>query len=1233
MGYILHMSDFHLGKNPDLEHSRLMELADWLEKSNILLNYLVFTGDMIDAKKVSIKCIREIVHAHPKEYEKLDLSKIEEKVIYDKFIARIKEFDSHIREYDDHLKEQSSQCMDKAQRLFMAFVDKLGLSSERVIICCGNHDRVRYLSADFPSFSCSDRRIDEDLLSNDYFTFNQLCKCVNKKITYNTSVYTHEGLNFIIANSNWRAPENDETNKMCIHCSKVANILTDISSAPGFNRNNNIFIAHKPFDDFCETAKFPYGSGEQLTVREMIERTSAVFLYGDKHSYEVKLNNHLKEFMCGLPLSSTGVRYNLINYSPNKGFVSCKYVLHSSTGWKLIPVTDCIGKVYDTSKEYQKGYAFKLLTGKSDIPTNWDQAINIVQTTVKNGVLKNASKLFSSCSTIDKGRDKIAIEENDFFEQFYKLIENSTTHKPINVKGDPGTGKSTFMTMEYLYMLWRFCSGTSRYIPFYFSVDYKQSRNEVLSDIQEDNIEKIIQKEFSLFKQFLQLCVSIGADHQLPICVFIDGLDKKNMLIYSGKTLEAQIYEELESTFKKQDGKYIMSFNTHYAPFFDNTFDQMNRFDYVLFINSVSIVSYKKKTERHENLLSSFLQLKGHGGHSEKEEFRNKLLKIHRITVDLDFLHKILPLMQDTKKDDDAWGVMKRYVELLSEAAEDLFGAPNIEKIQYAAFLLFFKGKTYQEITETISISINDFVQIRDNPSIYEYLIACYFVHELKNSSKANGRISQDSILNCFITRDMSIMIRLVMEETTTSQRVLRNFISKHAEELEGYLYSNIVYLAGHNKTGNSTELVESIRVTKTCESSFFNYCQRRSYDLAKIVSENSKILAEDFIYSLMDNEEYRNFNRAYQLHYYQDIPDTLGDSWAEWNVAKSHSSGFDFHNCFLVLVSKLELGFSSIAPYPLMEIDLFTICDLIYSRLQKAGMNRALFYSADYNKENDSLCKDILEKTTSLLAEYIKRCTISNSRIYAYFSFMKNKLEQVVKEINKNTGKNTEIPYVSQSYDFKSILMLETMPRVGWNINHIGPIKIEDQPKYASVSSTDLEKEYSQVKETIMQHVFETVYIAHLFLPETLDNASYSKSKVISLLLFSELGKTSVGDYSPEYTNAKKSFLPKERTKLMEFLVLGANDGYANHGSLFDSLITTENEHTDINMIICQEIKRIQMEYKYYSLYDQLNFDEKRHKEFQDEFHDPSTAVCRKIRKKLITENPDFQKIFCSKK
>lgn len=591
---------------------------------------------------------------------------------------------------------------------------------------------------------------------------------------------------------------------------------------------------------------------------------------------------------------------------------------------------------------------------------------------------------------------------------------------------------------------------------------------------------------------------------------------------------------------------------------------------------------------------------------------------------------------------------MKLYERTLSDKIEEKFGT-EIKHIQEAAYLAFLEGKTYQEIVNDGNnkrISLYEFIQLCNNLDLAEHLIANLFIEELNTYSYKDDIIPKESILNCFLTRDQSIMIRLIFDNVhneNNRKKIIDNFTAKHSKQLSGYLLSTILYLIGHNKTSQNGENILMKKVLERCpkeENEFFTLCNQRSRELAKVVSENENNFVSTYVCNLMDDEQCRCFNREYQLHYYGDIQCFQANHRETWNIKKSYGIGFDFRNCFLVLSSKLRFSFERQMPYPLMELDLFTICDLIYSRLQNFGVDRAFFYTKDYH----TLGISILESVGTLLGEYLNNYEVyvknptENKRIKVYFIFMKDKFETIHKQLEKNNLAGVIEPLVSQVYEFERIISLEAMGRVGWHINHTGVVKAEEQPKFSDYMKLYDGSDGIYPKETIMQAVIERVYIAQMFLPEKINGYDeYNKSTIISILLLSELGKIATGDYSPEYTTAKRSKFPKEQGELKKILILGALDGYANHGNLFNDLMVLVNsimdstsplEYANINLLICQEIVQLQMEYKYCLLYKELEFDDERRQVFEEEFYEPKTDICKKIRKQLIKENPRFSGI-----
>lgn len=1219
MSYILHMSDFHFGKNMKIEQGRLDELAMWIENSDINIKYLIFTGDIIDAQVLQADCVKKLKKEYSEEFK--DLKPTDDpNIVLDSIRAAGNDC---IDFYDNLVRETTLIRIKQAGKIFLSFIDRIGVDKQNVVLCCGNHDRMRF--AGESDFKCNGTyHFDESIMDEQFEAYDTLCNMINNRLSHRTMVYPCNGINFVIVNSNWKMPVQNETNKMCVSCNSLSESLSQLRQSETFNRNQTILIAHKPYDDFCESVKYPY-NGEQLTVLQIIERTVTAFLYGDKHSHITRMNNKPREFMCGLPLSYRGVCYNLLDFDSNTGIRSCCYLLNDGRGWTKVPITDCVELIYNLSKRYLKGFAFTLLTGKHSVPDEWDVAIKSMQDANNTETLTELSKLFTTFSDLRQGQKTIEIDENSLFSQLISQIENSTLQS-VSIKGRPGVGKSTFMTLVYLYVLWMFSEGKSRYIPFYFNME------TIIAELPEDissshNIDKYISHAEKEFFDYLSNCIKLSEAHHLPLFLFVDGMEKSKALAPGDNTLEKRIYQLIETTLNKKDDRYVMCFNTHDSYHFDQTFEKINRFDYVLFMNRTRIISYKSNEQKQDIFLSNYLALRGRPSNdSALRTIKKSLAKFRKPSIDLFFLHHYEQSIFEIGNDDKIWNVLKVYLTELEKIADNMFGF-RIDIAMETAGLLFSQRKRYSEVVKLLNVNsptIVDFFSIINSPDVENYLIARYFVYQLLEYSDTQDAIPEKSILFSFIPNQISIIIRLILDKKgKAANDILARFIDLHSNELKGYLYSMIAYLCGHLRTDGCDFLLAKLPTSDREPDDFFALCSRRSYDLAKAVCDDDKSLVQKIILELIENEKYRKFNRSYQLHYYQDVSNNAILNQSEWNLDKAPLVGFDFRYSFLMLLSKLESALEESKPYPLMELDLFTICDLVYSRLQHMVPN-AFFYSAKYNEKDDSECEAVMSRTVALLVEYNKiygRKRSGNDRINAYFSLMSTRLSAVQKKVTENVGKEISVPYVSPCYDFEQVLKFSALARVGWNIDIPGTIKVENQPIYTAACDED--KSISPIRETLMQHIMESVYMALLFLPDNLPEKDYKKSQVISLLLLSELGKTYSGDYSPLYSNQYKCRNIEEKG-LAHMLTLGALDGYAAQPVFFKPL--SDMLSVDINMRICREIKMIQMEFKYYTLYHQLGFTDDRRAEFENDFEEPTTSICKIIREQLILNNPKFK-------
>ena len=178
---ILHLSDFHLCDETrwQLSESKLGNLKDALK--DIKIDYLVFTGDVVDAASIFLK-IRDSLTKYGEVLSKAEnymdlISKIQPNSIKD---TR----DIIINEYNEMLDKEYERAFDKATNFFDQLIKGIGIPPENVFICPGNHDVMEPIALNINQPKCSSEESGTeitDLCKNRLRYFNEFCKNLGVK--------------------------------------------------------------------------------------------------------------------------------------------------------------------------------------------------------------------------------------------------------------------------------------------------------------------------------------------------------------------------------------------------------------------------------------------------------------------------------------------------------------------------------------------------------------------------------------------------------------------------------------------------------------------------------------------------------------------------------------------------------------------------------------------------------------------------------------------------------------------------------------------------------------------------------------------------------------------------------------------------------------------------------------------------------------------------------------------
>lgn len=1268
MGKLLHVSDFHITKDKKQSRERLQSLANYLNESQINIDILVFSGDLVDAKRI-VDITR---HSFIKEHLDLDLNKNDNKM-FRKDLLKYGEIDSkYIKDYNLLLEQNTKEAFDVAIEIFKEFIGAIGISdTKRIIICCGNHDIIERLYLENSDIECDSINSNKKIISS-FEYYNYFHKKIKNVEIYNTHLEEIDCFNFVIINTNFK--DSHSKNSFCWNCFDIKNFI-DNNHDVLQRKKHNILVAHQPFENVCENAEYDYSPKYEAayqTVFSIMSNISNYLLCGDKHTFKSSYGLDWNILMSGSPLISKRLVYNLIEY--DEGITGTKLLIWDNNKWKIYPIQQTIQFVYNLCMKFINKSSYKLFLNKEK-KSYKDALITLkdVEKMLSKKRLDTISNMFLSFCKLRNNSNDLDIDDN-IFDVVYRIIEQSTTKQPLNIKGIPNTGKSTFLGIQFLYLIFKFANGELSYIPTYINLDYlylceNNIDEENMDDYiinENDGIRTIYSKVEKFFNNYLQEIETISKDCDMPICFIIDGLDQKKLFCDNNEyNIEKMIYNKIKeycselsprnkrgkNPFYKRKSKCIFSFNNYnIQKVAENRLSEYfkgKESEYILYLNTMYIQSLGYKINRFDTVLDSYLQLfaKKEDRDKNKKIIKRNIVKYRQYCITLEFLNDYYEDILQIKDNEKSWNVLKKYVVSIEEKIQKLFY--NISENDYilleeAAFKLNKEGYTYEKINRNVKLEdmylpFRYFVILKNNTDINNYILAKYFCKEFEKYANSDSDISDDSILLDFIPRDIFILIRLLLDDNS----VIYQFINIHHEYLrKKYLYSNIVYLLGHLKNEKNvntynkySRMIEKLIDSNTLidKDDFFNLCNFRSRSLSKIYRNDFKI-TNKFLNKLLGDEDLRKFNRKYQLYYYGDIKNEVVITSIPFDYENYIYKGFDFSHTFYAISSKLEFNFNLNERYPLMELDLFTLCDLIYSRLQQVYINDtdnkySLFYYSKYNCDQSNLAIDILVTVIKYLEKFLKSMRRYESPvrtydcIYVYFMKAKNDFNKIVNELKKNKNLNIEEPYLFQAMYYEQILSIKDVERIGWHINENKVIDIQDYQ--------DLEKRNKTI-ETISEHVFSSVYIALFFLPRTYKKEyGYCKDTIIQIILVHELGKIQTKDFTPN-TNNHKDLENKEMQSLLSFLSLSSIDGFSNLYDLYS--IFKENRKgvnvTDINYQIAMEINDIQREYQYYSLLSQekIMFNQERKKQFIGDFERTYSSLGNEIRKKLILNNPTFR-------
>lgn len=1082
--YILHVSDFHLSdENEEFARNCLKFLCDAIDEKNITVDYLFHTGDIIDASKAYSSAARDL------EKENSSLRWISQEYLSDEGFNE-NAFLQDSRTTADILQKMNKYISENAQEAFLVMVSVVNefLANIRVrkryaYFCVGNHDAIRPILKEGSDICNRLKKDDGDAkeyheklakYEEDNQIFNAYRGFLNELGVWNADLSkTYDqtpDINLVILNTNHRNPAKSKQEYHCIDCLSATEALNHF----GTNRDNkrlNVVISHKPIYEICEAARMAFDSyhkTEFMTAMQRFLGENGIYVCGDKHTRSVSdmTFHNVRHIIGGAPLclkegkNTFQVEYNLIeltdgkigntqkihlSYDQDTKKWSCTFrpedsvveTLYELSRCSIIP--QCLSVLLLDKKTNSWFDISRIFFEDIDSLSKWatlekklDALYHII---CKYGKMSPDS--VSSSSNLmdwDKGKNEMSIFRNTRDYLIDKMGGSFTNDQNniLNIRGEYSAGKSTFLGILYIYLLFQYSIGNINFIPAYFNLENKEILEQIIGSANTPYNE-VAAKAFA---QFVKKVQRVAEKSHQAVCYIIDGLDEQDVWSYSSEDSVGRGILDILDTAK--NSKNIMSYSQHHLPLFKNTMPERKYKDYsdVMYFNNVHIISAECGSDRFNRFVEAFYSLKEEqylSGEQNKETtskdtplitIENICALIHkfeRLSVGQNFLYKFGDYFEEkissatSVSEITVDDVYRNYIDLLHKMCMDILGYGYVHYAPAMAYLFSYKGFTYErfrqippntedhwqnKIAEHSSSVYDAFIFIKKNQDIREYLIAMHYNRELRYyAENPEIPISETSILNEFIPRNVAnlsrrmwksdpnkfviVCVELLEKRRYLGQKPLCNcalsmliYTLAHQEKM--YAPSNTMLGKIISSYDTSTGKISSTPdggfsyATKKADilQLFLEYSLHRTYRLYKAELEGN---SEKLALTLSKDKDFALYNRQYLRLYYGDL--TISGENRKAALVPGQDicqKGFDFHNTFNFLSEKLN--YAEKDAYALRAYDLFSLCNLIKSRLDTPQDNQVLQNNGTFfsGKKNVSTQIGVLRNAIRYIDEYL---------------------------------------------------------------------------------------------------------------------------------------------------------------------------------------------------------------------------------------------------------------------
>ena len=1212
MNTILQISDFHISAKMPLPSSnpKFTGMIKKIKSLNIDPNefILVYNGDVIDSRSI----INSI----------------------DKSMSN--------NEKATHWDREAEKSYKKAKEYFDYFAKELSIRSDRVIICCGNHDVNPYYEPidDIPCTILDDsKRPYKKYASKRFFMFSKFCGSLlpdsssYTPLTYSLSI---DNLNFLIINTNWiNKWEAGSTQPLCIGCKDIQAVIDNqkqalISTKNTFNRLSNILVAHSPRTDYCENALYHWpeidGKVSEKT-EELIDRYFGLKLYGDKHTD----NKHYYDYIVGAPLDSDNITLGIHRFD-NEHHHHHFMLKYKNDQWDVQGSEDDIGTVLSISEKAIKGRALDYLFGKKQIKEiELEREIKNFEIVRLQDNWKNLDKLFKSSSDLKEcfpdGSKKDVEMRAGFINVLTSIISESKNTICLTVRGEYRVGKSVCMSVLYLNLLYRFITGTIEYMPVY--IDAGQIREELSSESERDinmDTKQYCDKFMSKFKSILLKGLEKAREWQRPTCCIIDGIDQ--FVIYKKANIEEKIWQTMNSGAGKDYSRIVYCLDKGPGGIDASPQHDQKESQFIMYMNR--ILTKKVQTDKYSMFIESFCKLRGLTKREQVERIIKQIDQMNILEIDTNLLLKIW----DELKHETFQPTKYKFFEMVEALTKQEISPAEINKAARVCHQLYLNTNENNNVGLKLNeVSNKTFEIIRTQREISHYLIALNYInHVKKNDLKPEEFIYINELFNHTICS----YIRSYITVHNLEHNVL-HFANTIYKKLNYSGIATITFFLGRlNKTEYGEQVIKTINdieltLMNTTTDLSATVKDRREMDIAKrsvIISRVFMNHNEDtlinYINALITNDAARRVNRAFYLRFYGDrnLSTDLDD------IVLS----FDIYNTYHLLANRLKDFREKGQEYTLLPLELFTLCDLLQIRLDNPKAKKmyppnsepgpSFFYDQRFNRPNNDKAYNTLAFILPVIDRYLSMFGTKQGHEFfsCYLKTQRNYFNSYLKKLEKGVLDSNADGFDPISI-FRTINQLNRIKRLGWYIQDKSNSKLTKE-------------EYNQLQqkeliESALEHTFSCYVMGVLYLPTyDINNPDYDKQIILNMIMIHDWGETKSGDIL-SFCENEDDLRIIENCFAENLYMMGTKSNISNLTYYLQLWIDWKNQES-VNAKIAKDIDKIQRLYEMLTLLQEnrIQFSNNRILDFWTDRDSIATSIGKEIYNIVIARNKSFKSI-----